>query len=108
MDEQGLSTVYRSPRRRDCDERLLVLTAVGVSGIVVLGEGTFLLQVPTEAAGYATRHLLQYESENRATATATAAAAVVSARLGRLRRLRRRAHGGGGGAVARSGAPGCL
>jgi membrane associated rhomboid family serine protease len=65
MDEQGLSTVYRSPRRRDCDERLLVLTAVGVTGVVVLGEGTFLLQVPTDAAGYATRHLLQYESENR-------------------------------------------
>jgi rhomboid protease GluP len=65
MDAQGLSTVYRSPRRRDCDERLLVLTAVGVSGEVVLGEGTFLLQVPTDSAGYATRHLLQYESENR-------------------------------------------
>jgi membrane associated rhomboid family serine protease len=66
MDEEGLSTVYRSPRRRDCDERLLVLTAVGVAGIVVLGEGTFLLQVPTDSAGYASRHLLQYESENRA------------------------------------------
>lgn len=65
MDAQGLSTVYRSPRRRDCDERLLMLTAVGVSGVVVLGEGTFLLQVPADAAGYATRHLLQYESENR-------------------------------------------
>ena len=66
MDAEGLSTVYRSPRRRDCDERLLVLTAVGVNAAVVLGEGTFLLQVPTESAGYATRHLLQYESENRA------------------------------------------
>jgi membrane associated rhomboid family serine protease len=66
MDEEGLSTVYRSPRRRDCDERLLVLTAVGVSGVVVLGDGAFLLQVPTAVAGYAARHLLQYESENRA------------------------------------------
>jgi rhomboid protease GluP len=66
MDDEGLSTVYRSPRRRDCDERLLVLTAVGVHAIVVLGEGAFLLQVPTESAGYATRHLLQYDSENRA------------------------------------------
>jgi rhomboid protease GluP len=65
MDEEGLSTVYRSPRRRDCDERLLVLTAVGVNALVVLGEGAFLLRVPTEAAGYATQHLLQYESENR-------------------------------------------
>jgi rhomboid protease GluP len=65
VDEEGLSTIYRSPRRRDCDERLLVLTAVGVSAVVVLGEGAFLLQVPAEAAGYATQHLLQYESENR-------------------------------------------
>ena len=66
MDEEGLSTIYRSPRRRDCDERLLVLTAVGLNGIVVLGDGAFLLRVPTELAGYATQHLLQYESENRA------------------------------------------
>jgi len=66
MDEEGLSTVYRSPRRRDCDERLLVLTAVGVNAVVALGEGAFLLQVPAESAGYATQHLLRYESENRA------------------------------------------
>lgn len=58
--------MYRSPRRRDCDERLLVLTAVGVAGSVVLGEGEFLLQVDQAEAAYAVQHLLQYEAENRA------------------------------------------
>jgi membrane associated rhomboid family serine protease len=66
VEEDGYSTVYRSPRHRDCNERLLVLTAVGVPGVIVLGEGEFLLRVPGESAGYATQHLLQYETENRA------------------------------------------
>jgi membrane associated rhomboid family serine protease len=61
-----LTTVFRSPRRRDCDERLLVLTAMGVEGFVAPGEGEFLLQVAAADAGYAMRHLLQYEAENRA------------------------------------------
>ncbi len=61
-----LVTVYRSPRKRACDERLLVLMAVGISGLVVLGEGTFLLQVDAHDAAEALRHLGQYESENRA------------------------------------------
>jgi rhomboid protease GluP len=65
MSTPDLTTVFRSPRKRDCDERLLVLTAVGVAGVVELGEGTFLLQVAPADAGYATRHLLQYEAENR-------------------------------------------
>jgi membrane associated rhomboid family serine protease len=60
-----LTTVFRSPRRRDCEERLLVLTAVGVEGVVVLADGEFRLQVPSAAAPEALRHLLQYESENR-------------------------------------------
>ena len=60
-----LTTVFRSPRKRDCDERLLVLTAVGIAGVVTLGEGTFLLQVDPADAGYAARHLLHYEAENR-------------------------------------------
>jgi rhomboid protease GluP len=60
-----LTTVFRSPRKRDCDERLLVLTAVGIAGVVVLGEGTFLLQVQPADAAYAARHLLHYEAENR-------------------------------------------
>jgi rhomboid protease GluP len=62
---EDLTTVFRSPRRRDCDERLLVLTAVGVEGVVVRAQDEFLLQVAPADAGYAARHLLQYEAENR-------------------------------------------
>jgi rhomboid protease GluP len=66
MPGPQLATVFRSPRKRDCDERLLVLTAVGVAGVVLLGEGEFLLQVDPGDAPYALQHLLQYEAENRA------------------------------------------
>ena len=66
MSSPELSCVFRSPRKRDCDERLLVLTAVGVAGIVVLGEGEFRLEVDQADAAYALQHLLQYEAENRA------------------------------------------
>jgi rhomboid protease GluP len=66
MAPPELTTVFRSPRKRECDERLLVLTAVGVAGVVLLGEGEFLLQVDPAEAGYALQHLLQYEAENRA------------------------------------------
>lgn len=62
---EDLTTVFRSPRRRDCEERLLVLTAVGVEGVVVRAQDEFLLQVAAADAGYAARHLLQYEAENR-------------------------------------------
>jgi membrane associated rhomboid family serine protease len=59
-------TVFRSARRRECDERLLVLTAVGVEGFVTAVPGEYWLQVAPADAGYAARHLLQYEAENRA------------------------------------------
>jgi rhomboid protease GluP len=60
------TTVFRARRRRDCEERQLVLTAVGLEAQVVLGEGEFLLQVAVADDGFALRHLLQYEAENRA------------------------------------------
>src|SRR5580700_2041211 len=66
MDLQELATVYRSRRRRDCDERLLVLTALDIAGWVVPGEGEFVLLVAPPDLADATRHLLQYEAENRA------------------------------------------
>lgn len=66
MDLQELTTVYRSRRRRDCDERLLVLTALDIPGWVVPGEGEFVLLVAPADLPDATRHLLQYEAENRA------------------------------------------
>jgi membrane associated rhomboid family serine protease len=66
MDTPELTTVYRSPRKRDCNERLLMLTAVGVPGEIVLGAGEFLLRVNPADAAYAAQHLLKYEAENRA------------------------------------------
>jgi rhomboid protease GluP len=60
-----LTTVFRSRRRRECEERLLVLLAVGVEGRVAVEPGEFVLQVAAADAGYATRELLQYEAENR-------------------------------------------
>jgi rhomboid protease GluP len=58
-------TVFRSRHRRACEERLLVLTAVGVVGELVPGLGEFVVQVDAQDAAYAARHLAQYESENR-------------------------------------------
>jgi rhomboid protease GluP len=60
-----LTPVFRSPRRRDCDERALVLTALGLESRVGLGEGEFLLLVAPTDAGAALRELLQYDAENR-------------------------------------------
>jgi rhomboid protease GluP len=58
-------TVFRSRRRRACEERQLVLTAVGLVAEVVPDFGEFLLQVDPQDAAEAARHLAQYESENR-------------------------------------------
>ena len=68
MDDAGLTIVFRSRRRRECDERLLVLTAVGVEGFVAPAPdwSEFLLQVDAAQAELAVRHLVQYEAENRA------------------------------------------
>jgi rhomboid protease GluP len=62
--EDDLITVFRSPHRRECNERLLVLTAVEVEAVITPADGGFLLQVAPQDAGYAVRHLLQYDSEN--------------------------------------------
>ncbi len=66
LDSAGLVTVFRSRRRRECDERLLVLTAVGLTGFVAIGDGEFLLEVAAGDAAAAARELLHYEAENRA------------------------------------------
>lgn len=65
MDDAQYTTVFRSPRRRACEERLLVLLAVGVDGQVKLAEGEFALQVAPADEASARLHLLQYEAENR-------------------------------------------
>lgn len=63
---QDLTTIYRSAHRRDCNERLLVLTAVGIEAFIASLPDEYLLQVPVADADYALRQLLQYEAENRA------------------------------------------
>ena len=65
MSGEPLVTVFRSRRRRVCEERQLVLTAVGIPARVVPGFAEFLLEVDALDASEATRHLAQYESENR-------------------------------------------
>jgi membrane associated rhomboid family serine protease len=65
MSAQLPVAVFRSRRRRECDERLLVLTAVGIAGDVVYDSGEFLLLVDAPDAAGAARHLVHYESENR-------------------------------------------
>jgi membrane associated rhomboid family serine protease len=66
VDPLELTTVFRSRRRRECDERLLVLTAVGVEGVVTPTPDEFLLQVARSDAATALAQLLHYEAENRA------------------------------------------
>ncbi|HET7756486.1 MAG TPA: rhomboid family intramembrane serine protease [Steroidobacteraceae bacterium] len=65
MSAEGAVTVFRSARRRACEERLLVLTAVAVAAVVVPAPGEYLLQVAAADAAAAARHLAQYEAENR-------------------------------------------
>ena len=66
MFEDVPVTVFRSAQRRECNERLLVLTAVGIEAMVAAASGGgFLLQVAPGDAAYAARHLLQYDTENR-------------------------------------------
>jgi membrane associated rhomboid family serine protease len=66
VDSSDLSVVFRSPRRRACEERLLVLTAVSIEAQIARGESEFLLLVAGADAGDAARHLRHYELENRA------------------------------------------
>jgi membrane associated rhomboid family serine protease len=72
--DDELTTVFRSPRRRDCEERLLVLTAMGVEGVVTHGVSEFLVQVLPADAQAAAQHLRQYELENRPAAAPAPAA----------------------------------
>jgi membrane associated rhomboid family serine protease len=66
MFEDVPVTVFRSAQRRECNERLLVLTAVGVEAMVATAPGGgFLLQVAPGDAAYAVRHLSQYDAENQ-------------------------------------------
>lgn len=59
----ALVEIYRSNRRADCDERALVLTALGVaSELVSLGD-SFALLVPEASLTAAVAHLKDYDEE---------------------------------------------
>ncbi len=63
--------VYRSRRRRACDERAFVLAAVGIPSEVVALQRGFVLQVTASDLRNATAHLEQYERENQPRPTST-------------------------------------
>ncbi|HEY6516352.1 MAG TPA: rhomboid family intramembrane serine protease [Steroidobacteraceae bacterium] len=69
MIEPGVA-VYRSPGRRDCEDRAFMLGAVGIASAVVPGDEHFTLEVAGSDADRALLQLAQYEAENRALAPA--------------------------------------
>jgi rhomboid protease GluP len=63
-DGAPLVTVFRSARRKDCEERLLVLTAVGIAAQLAF-DGQCLIEVTAADAASAQAHLSHYDAENR-------------------------------------------
>jgi rhomboid protease GluP len=57
--------IYRSYRRRDCEERAFMLSAVGIASTILLRDETFSLEVAEIDAHRAQAHLTRYETENR-------------------------------------------
>jgi rhomboid protease GluP len=57
--------VFRSVRRRDCDERAFVLTAVGIANDVAVDEQGFVVLVESVVSAQARHHLWQYEHERQ-------------------------------------------
>jgi membrane associated rhomboid family serine protease len=57
--------IFRSPRPRDCDERLLLLESVGIPAVMRIEEGQYGVWVGPEDAGRAYFELTRYAAENR-------------------------------------------
>ncbi|MEO6368665.1 MAG: rhomboid family intramembrane serine protease [Steroidobacteraceae bacterium] len=55
--------MFRSARRRACDERAFVLTAVGIDSEIELDGDAYVVWVDAVARAHATHHLWQYEQE---------------------------------------------
>lgn len=64
MTDTGVE-VYRSFRRRDCEDRAFMLGAVGIGSALVLHDDHFSLEVAEQDVERALSHLRQYEVENR-------------------------------------------
>jgi rhomboid protease GluP len=58
--------VFRSRRRRPCDERAFMLTAVGIASAVEPDGRDWVMRVEAVAQAHARHHLWQYEQERRA------------------------------------------
>jgi membrane associated rhomboid family serine protease len=65
MSVAALVEVFRSQHRRPCEERALVLTAVGISSLISLGPQCYILQVDPSEVAQAQVQLKLYEAENR-------------------------------------------
>ena len=63
----GMSSVavFRSGRTAECDERVLVLTAVDIPSEVHVEGVEFVVTVPPGLLAHARHHLWHYESERR-------------------------------------------
>jgi rhomboid protease GluP len=61
----AFTAVYRSPRRPDCDERALVLTAVDIASAISFDGSHYFLEVDVANAERASAELDQYETESR-------------------------------------------
>jgi membrane associated rhomboid family serine protease len=57
--------VFRSARRRACDERAFVLTAVGIESEIELDGDAYAVRVDATVRAHALHHLWQYEEERR-------------------------------------------
>ena len=67
---EGYVELLRRLDRNYCNERYLVLRAVGVDARTVFVDGTFALIVPAEHALRAANELIQYDAEDRSPPTA--------------------------------------
>jgi membrane associated rhomboid family serine protease len=65
MSTPAMQEVFRAPNRRPCEERALVLTAVGIGALTRFEAGWFVLTVDDVDLDAARRQLAAYESENR-------------------------------------------
>ena len=59
----ALVEVYRSLRLQDCDQQILILSAVGIHSWTVVRGGQFAVVVPEESAAVALQHLREVAQE---------------------------------------------
>jgi membrane associated rhomboid family serine protease len=62
---EGYVELLRRPDRSYCNERYLVLRAIGVDARTVFDDGAFALIVPAEQALHSANELIQYDAEDR-------------------------------------------